>query len=275
MAIKAARFGDMTAENRELHSIISTALTQTRWLDSRAIKADLSGPALDFSTMKRTPTTVYLCLPARRLSTHSTWLRLMIASILQKLLKDTARAEVPVMFMLDEYFAIAEGDGLPVVSRNMALMRGFSIKLWTVLQDLPQLKTVNPDQWESFIANAGIVQSFAAQDMTTSQYLSDMSGQDTGQSVSSTVSRSVSVAQPRSSSESTTIAQIPRPLLLPQDIRGLEDGETIIYSHQFKGPQKVRLPYPTELPQMRAIMQLDPSVQVSVPSNIEAWTELR
>ena len=46
---KAARFGSISPENRELHSILSTGLTQTRFLDSRAIKKELAGPAFDFS----------------------------------------------------------------------------------------------------------------------------------------------------------------------------------------------------------------------------------
>ena len=39
---KASRFGDITPDNRELTSIMSAALTQTRWLDSRPVKADLA-----------------------------------------------------------------------------------------------------------------------------------------------------------------------------------------------------------------------------------------
>jgi hypothetical protein len=77
-------------------------MTQTRWLDSRPIKAVLSRGAYDFGAMKERPITCYLCLPGNRLGTHNAWLRLMITGVVQKLLKDVRPAKVPVMLMLDE-----------------------------------------------------------------------------------------------------------------------------------------------------------------------------
>lgn len=55
MRIKAGHFADIDPQNRELMSIVSTALTQSRWLDSRAIKKDLGEGAFDFSEMKTRP----------------------------------------------------------------------------------------------------------------------------------------------------------------------------------------------------------------------------
>ena len=160
-------------ESRELNSILSTAQTQTRWLDSRPIKADLGKGTFDFSLLKEQPTTVYLTLPARRLGTHATWLRVMIASIIQPLLKDTRRSKVPVLLVLDEYPALAAG-GFAVIEKNMAMFRGFGIKLWTVWQDLGQAINLYGKGWESFVANAGVLQSFAPQDVVTAEHLSKL-----------------------------------------------------------------------------------------------------
>jgi type IV secretion system protein VirD4 len=46
------RFTKITPENRELFSITSTALTQTDWLDSLPIQADLAKGAFPFDTLK-------------------------------------------------------------------------------------------------------------------------------------------------------------------------------------------------------------------------------
>jgi type IV secretion system protein VirD4 len=46
------------------------------------------------------------------------------------------------------------------------------VKLLAVWQDLPQAKDIYRDRWESFIANAGVLQAFAPQDMTTAEFLS-------------------------------------------------------------------------------------------------------
>src|ERR1700678_1212079 len=60
---KLSRYAVIDNESRELNSILSTAQTQTRWLDSRPIKADLGKGTFDFSLLKERPITVYLTLP--------------------------------------------------------------------------------------------------------------------------------------------------------------------------------------------------------------------
>jgi type IV secretion system protein VirD4 len=166
---KAARFGEIDPSNRELHSILSTGLTQTRFFDSRAIKKELAGPAFDFTVMKEKPVTVWLILPARRLVTHAKWLRLILTTAIQSLMNDTKKAKVPVAIVCDEAAALGH---LPILENTVALMRGYGLKLITIWQDLAQLQGIYSKRWESFIGNAGVLQSFSAQDVTTAEYLS-------------------------------------------------------------------------------------------------------
>jgi len=51
------------------------------------------------------------------------------------------------------------------------------VKLWSVLQDLTQLQTHYPKSWETFLGNAGVIQSFGNFDVTTTEHLSKMLGQ--------------------------------------------------------------------------------------------------
>ena len=76
--------------------------------------------------------------------------------------------------MLDEFAQLGH---MEIIKDNYALMRGYGVKLWTVWQDLNQAKILYGDWWESFIGNAGMVQSFAPQDMTTRKYLSELGGE--------------------------------------------------------------------------------------------------
>ena len=89
IAAKLTRFTEISPDNRELLSVLSTAVTQTDWLDSKSIRHAQSGGAFDFSMMKLKPVTVYLVLPPRYLVTHATWLRLMITSALTPLIRNT------------------------------------------------------------------------------------------------------------------------------------------------------------------------------------------
>jgi type IV secretory pathway TraG/TraD family ATPase VirD4 len=119
---KLNRFSKMSSENRELFSILSTAQTQTAWLDSLPIQRDLGKGTTDFGRMKYQPMTVYLILPPRYLATHSTWLRLMVTAVLQPLMRSVRSATVPVLFMLDEFAQLGH---LPVIENNLALMREY------------------------------------------------------------------------------------------------------------------------------------------------------
>jgi type IV secretion system protein VirD4 len=236
LAIKAERYADITTESRELMSVISTALTQTRWLDSRQIRPDLTSPRdHNFASLKTIPTTVYLVLPPRQLATHSPWLRLIVTAILQPLLKDTAPAKVPVLLMLDEYPALAEGDGFPIIARNMAMFRGYGIKLWSVWQDLSQAERIYGQHWESFAANAGVLQSFQPQDIKTAAYLSERSG---------LTARDHTNWSWSGRAPSFSGSQQGMPLLLPQAVRALGAGETLIFSHVANGPVRAFLPFP-------------------------------
>jgi len=245
---KASRFADIGPDNREISSVMSVALTQTRWMDSRPVTREVQREPFDFSRLKQEPTTVYLMLPARRLGTHSTWLRLMITSILQPLMKDTRESKVPVLLMLDEFAQLGH---LPVIEQSVALMRGFGIKLWAVFQDLTQAKAIYDKRWESFLGNAGMVQSFAPQDVETAEYLSKRTGQTTNPATSASNTQDAAVT--------LGVNQIPVPLMLPQELRAMDDGYSVIFSHKAKGTVRAYFPYPWDLPHLKDICALDPS----------------
>jgi len=246
---KALRLNDASHENRELLSVVSTALAQTRWLDSRPIKRDLARAALGedaFAQMKERPTVVFLVLPARRLGTHSTWLRLMITSVLQPLMKDTRASKVPVLFMLDEAAALGH---LPVIEQTMAMMREYGIKLWTVFQDFAQATSIYGERWPSFLGNAGVLQAFAPQDFGTAKALSEQLGQTT---------KPMHSASGSGLSPSFSISQVQVPLMLPQELSAMGDGFAVIKSHKSESPLRVYFPDPSELPHMQEICARDP-----------------
>lgn len=242
LVIKASRFLDINEESKELNSILSTALTQTRWLDSRPIKADLSGGTFDFATMKDRPVTVYLVLPPNRLVTHGPWLRLMITAVLQPLLREVKPSATPVLFMLDEFAQLGH---LPVIEENLAVMREYGVKLWPVFQDVAQGQAIYGKRWPSFLSNSGIVQSFSAMDVDTAELLSKRSGQTSEWIEVPSESRNLGRELSRSVSAAAQVIQ--RPVLWPHDLMDMDDGYTVIYSHRAKGPVFAFAPWPSAL----------------------------
>jgi len=229
-----SEFTAYSPEDRELGGIRRQAKVQTDWLDSAPMAADLDAGAYDFASIKRTPTTIYLVLPPEYLASHGTWLRLMVTAILRPLLREVDAASdtppVPVLFMLDEFAQLGK---MEIIEDNYALMRGYGVKLWTIWQDLNQAKILYEDRWESFIANAGIVQSFAPQDMTTRKYLSELADDRlTWHDVETSSGSGGMALKSMSSSASISKTHISEPLAYPYELGQMRQGWSVVFTQR-------------------------------------------
>jgi type IV secretion system protein VirD4 len=251
IAAKLNRFTKISGENRELQSILSATQTHTTSLDSIPIQRDLSKGSIDFGRMKYQPMTVYLILPPRYLATHSTWLRLMVTAVLQPLMRSVRPATVPVLFMLDEFAQLGH---LPVIENNLAMMREYGVKLWPVFQDLAQAQDIYKTRWESFISNAGVLQTFAPQDVTTRKYLSDLSGQRLYWVETSSRSTSANSGPQLATTRGTQEGwqNLSGPVYWPQGLAAMQDGQTILFSRG-RAP-RAWLSDPSEIPSVQAIL---------------------
>jgi len=170
-----------TGEN-ERGSILSTARRNTAFLDTLGprYKATLSGEFRPFDPdhLKGAPegVSVYLCLPAERMGTHGRWLRLMIGLFLEKMQRQLIEpaSKAPVLFLLEEFFALGP---MPSIEKAAGYAAGFGVKLWAILQDLQQLKSLYRTSWQTFLANAGAIQIFGASDRETLEYASKAMGE--------------------------------------------------------------------------------------------------
>lgn len=156
--------------DNERGSVLSTVQRNTEFLDSIPVGRSVEGSSFDLTEI-RDGMTIYLVLPEWRLASHSRWLRLMLTTILQTLQQNPKRSQtVPaVLFVLDEFAALGH---MQIIERAAGYIAGFGVKLWSVLQDLSQLKDIYDKRWETFLGNSGILTAFGNIDMTTLDYLS-------------------------------------------------------------------------------------------------------
>jgi type IV secretion system protein VirD4 len=163
--------------DEERSGVISTAIEQTGFLDSPKMAGVLKGASdFDLKDLKRERMTVYLCLPAGRMVTHNRWLRIMINLAVQAMEDEPAVPDFPVLFIMDEFAVL---DHMTTVERAAGQIAGFHVRLWPILQDLPQLQSIYDKRWETFMGNAGILQFFGNNDLTTLEYLSKRLGKCT------------------------------------------------------------------------------------------------
>lgn len=166
----------------ERGSVLSTARRNTAFISSTWMRRCLEGDgnnALDIDLLKSAPNgmSLYACLPARFLPTHSRLLRLMLNLILFRMEEhglEKSACGHSVLFFLDEAAILGN---MQAIEKAAGLMAGFGAKLWTVWQDASQLKSNYQRSWETFLGNAGVLQFFANSDMTTLEWISKRLGQ--------------------------------------------------------------------------------------------------
>jgi type IV secretion system protein VirD4 len=198
----------------EMSSIRSTADTQTRWLLSEPIRADMAKPGIDFASLKREPTTVYVILPAERLETHSVWLRVVVSTALRALYRPGG---VPVLLVLDEAAHLGR---LQPVESALGLVRGYGVRLLLVLQSLSQLRDIYGESaYENFLGQAGAVLGFAPNDWLTADWMSRRSGEMTIRQPNISTNQN-----PGGIGTSMGEGYGRRPYLMPQDLFGLREG---------------------------------------------------
>jgi type IV secretion system protein VirD4 len=146
---------------KERGSVLSTARTQTQWLDSPKMLNILERSDFDLDDLKRKKMTVYLCLPAARMATHARWMRLIVLLALGVMERVKQKPDQPVLFVLDEFPVLGYMQSIETAA---GLMAGFGVKLWAIMQNIGQLKQHYSSSWETFVANSGVVTAFGVSD---------------------------------------------------------------------------------------------------------------
>jgi type IV secretion system protein VirD4 len=238
-------------EARDIQSSISSAITQTAFLDdpnlSHPETGTLTGSDFTMLDLKRKPTTVFLILPGRFLEAYARFFRLVVTSAVDQLTSDAGGH--PTLLMLDEFATL---QNLQAISKAFGFAAGFNLQCWAFLQDLPQLKAIYENKWESFIANAGLLQFFTPTDMTTAEYLQRRGGERIAETRGKQVSpwwgipKSVSVGESR------------EPLLRPEMTMSMTAREQMVF---FAGKHSAfpvgRAPY-WEIPRLQGLWDIDP-----------------
>lgn len=157
----------------ERGSVLSTARRHMKFLSYPAIRESVSGHDFDLVDLKRKKISVYLCLPALRMGTCNRWLRLFINLALAAFESEPIKPEPPVLMCLDEFAVLGH---MKTIEDAAGQIAGFGVRLWPIIQDLGQLKTLYKDRWQTFMANAGTLQFFANNDTFTLEWISKRLG---------------------------------------------------------------------------------------------------
>ena len=169
---QAGSAGVLQAGKNAAGDVISTAIAHTKWLDSIAMQRALGASDFSLRELNEGNTTVYLVLPPQYLDEHGRFLRLFVNLALQTA-AEGRKGKYATLFLLDEFYALGR---LQQLAKSAGLMAGYGVKLWPIIQNIGQVQELYPENWETFLGNAGQWMVFAVNDQTTAGYLSDRLG---------------------------------------------------------------------------------------------------
>jgi type IV secretion system protein VirD4 len=237
---KLGRFGEPEAkDNREIGSIISTAVTQTSFIGNGAISKNLASGSFLFRELRERPTVIYLILPGRRLKTCSRWFRLIVGAALNELMDEQKTRGLPCLLLLDEF---AQLGPMKAIEDAFGIARDYALTLWPILQDLSQLQRDYEDSWETMLANAGMLQLFRPQDNTTAEYVSKRTADI--QVGRPTKSFTQSTARPDEVTVSTGVDVQQKKYFEPWEVREIGLNEFLLFAAGVNGVHRgFRRPY--------------------------------
>ncbi len=201
----------------ERGSFFSSAKTNTKFLESKKIQKVVARSTFKLEELRdrNNPFSLYLCLPISELTNNGRWLRTLLIQTIKAFEKKGTIpvGQRPTLFILDEFMALGH---MPIIEQSAGLMAGFGVKFWFIVQDLSQLKRHYSKSWETFLANAGLIQAFSVVDLETTQYLSNRIGKieieremfshSSGRSTSQGTNTSTGTSTSRGSSTSAGIS---------------------------------------------------------------------
>lgn len=126
---------------------------------------------------------------------------------------------VPVRLIFDEFANVALPDGY---ARLQATMRSRNIMSTIILQNISQLKALFKDDWEGIIGNADSFIYLGGNEQSTHKYISELLGKETIDT------RTSSQSKGRNGSFSQNFQQTGRELMIPDEVRRLDNKDAIV-----------------------------------------------
>lgn len=206
----ARQFYDRTGG--EFSSVLSNLRKHLDWISYECMQDVLVGESIDLRDLKRDYLSLYVTLPAMRMDALRGWLRLIVQMALAACEEERTLVGNQCVMVLDEFHALGKLSSLEVAIAQIA---GLGAKLYIALQNLSQLQHYEKN-YETFIANAGLVQVLGCADDTTLEYVSKRLGQSLTLTRSTNTPTFDQAAKQAATGESWSIAN--HPLMTAEEI---------------------------------------------------------
>lgn len=136
----------------------STAISFMKVLGSPPVARSLTATSFALTDLlEGKPLTIYLILPPDKLQSHRALLRLWVGTLMTVIMRRNEIPDQKTLFIIDE---AAQLDHFPLLLTASTLLRGYGLQMLTIWQDIAQLKSRYPKDWQTILNNAGVLTAF-------------------------------------------------------------------------------------------------------------------
>lgn len=156
-----------TAKTEE--NIFGTIQEAINILGDENLLTSMATSDFDMREISKKPTAIFICIKHDELRYYAPWVRIF-TDFLLKTLTTHYNPQRKVLILLDEF---AQLGYVNEFKNSPAVLRGYNVTLWPIVQELGQLKSLYGDHWETFISNAAVKYWLlgGGMDNTTAEYI--------------------------------------------------------------------------------------------------------
>ncbi|WP_254511290.1 type IV secretory system conjugative DNA transfer family protein [Anatilimnocola floriformis] len=138
--------------------ILSTTQAYVKMLGSARVRRSFEQSTFSLQDIVAgKPLSIYMILPSERIESHSSLLKLWLATFFKAILARRVQPPQKTLVLLDEAGQLG---GFPFLETMATLCAGYGLWLWLIYQDLAQLQAAFPQSWRTILNNCGVLQVF-------------------------------------------------------------------------------------------------------------------
>ena len=210
--------------------ILATFTAPLTIFSNPIVDAATSATEIDLSAVRKRRMSIYVGIPANRLSDASLLVNLFFSQLIHhntvELPATNPSLKYHCVLFLDEFPAIGR---VEILAKAVGFLAGYNIRIVPIIQSLSQLASIYGEKdARTFVTNHACQVIFAPREQQDANEYSQMLGTYTAKALSTGMSQPRGWGQGRQASTSSNISDHARPLLLPQELKELGPTRQII-----------------------------------------------
>jgi len=219
-----------TTSDNTMAGILATFTAPLTIFSNPIVDAATSATEIDLSAVRKRRMSIYVGIPANRLSDASLLVNLFFSQLIHhntvELPATNSALQYHCVLFLDEFPAIGR---IEILAKSVGFIAGYNLRLVPIIQSLSQLASIYGEKdARTFVTNHACQVLFAPREQQDANEYSQMLGTYTAKALSTGMSQPRGWGHARQASTSSNLSDHARPLLLPQELKELGPTRQII-----------------------------------------------